>query len=160
MFWHPESVMEVGLAEFDASALYRSTRQSPACTMPLGSGVTPMVPVLESHDATVALKYGVALSGLPMIEMIRPAAVNLMLGFQPDLADVWRRQGPRRAHQRPAEGDRSRRVSAIRTRCQRSGGLRADQIVLGSHEQHVGNEARDRRPGNVLQCERATRRRA
>src|SRR5271157_6310519 len=76
MFWHPESVMEVGLAEFDASALYRTTKQSPACTMPLGSGVTPMVPVLESHDVTVALKYGVALSGRPMIEMMRPTGVN------------------------------------------------------------------------------------
>src|SRR5208337_2528705 len=39
MFWHPESVMEVGLEEFEASALNRRTKQSPACTMPLGSGV-------------------------------------------------------------------------------------------------------------------------
>src|ERR1017187_3371203 len=76
MFWHPESVMEVGLAEFDASALYRTTKQSPACTMPLGSGVAPMVPVLESHEVIVPLKYGVALSGLPMIEIIRPTGVN------------------------------------------------------------------------------------
>src|ERR1035441_6399782 len=76
MFWHPESVMDVGLAEFDASALNRRTRQSPACTMPFGSGVTPMVPVLESHEVTVAVKYGVALSGLPMIEMMRPTGVN------------------------------------------------------------------------------------
>src|ERR1039458_10217045 len=76
MFWHPESVMEVGLAEFDASALYRTTKQSPACTMPLGSGVTPMVPVVWSHEVIVPLKYGVALSGLPMIEMIRPTGVN------------------------------------------------------------------------------------
>jgi len=68
--------MDVGLAEFDASALYRTTKQSPACTMPFGSGVTPMVPVLESHEVTVALKYGVALSGLPMIEMMRPTGVN------------------------------------------------------------------------------------
>ena len=44
--------------------------------MPFGSGVTPMVPVLESHEVTVALKYGVALSGLPMIEMMRPTGVN------------------------------------------------------------------------------------
>jgi hypothetical protein len=76
MFWHPESVMDVGLAEFDASAQYRTTKQSPACTMPFGSGVTPMVPVLESHEVTVALKNGVALSGLPMIEMMRPTGVN------------------------------------------------------------------------------------
>jgi hypothetical protein len=76
MFWHPESVIEVGLAEFDASALYRTTKQSPACTMPFGSGVMPMVPVLESQEVTVALKYGVALSGLPMIEMMRPTGVN------------------------------------------------------------------------------------
>src|ERR1017187_5788880 len=44
--------------------------------MPLGSGVTPMVPVLESHEVIVPLKYGVALSGLPMIEIIRPTGVN------------------------------------------------------------------------------------
>jgi len=35
-----------------------------------------MVPVLESHEVTVALKYGVALSGLPMIEMIAATGVN------------------------------------------------------------------------------------
>jgi len=53
--------------EFEASALNRRTKQSPACTMPLGSGVTPMVPGSLVHEVIVPLKYGVALSGLPMI---------------------------------------------------------------------------------------------
>ena len=44
--------------------------------MPLGSGVTPMVPVVWSHEVTFALKYGVAPSGLPMIEMMRPTGVH------------------------------------------------------------------------------------
>src|ERR1017187_1509766 len=76
MFWQPDSVMEVGLVEFDASALNRMTKQSPSCTMPLGSGVTPMVPVLWSHEVILPLKNGVALSGLPMIETMRPTGVN------------------------------------------------------------------------------------
>src|ERR1035441_1453295 len=76
MFWQPESVMDVGLAEFDASALNRMTKQSPSCTMPFGSGVTPMVPVVWSHEVILPLKNGVALSGLPMIETMRPTGVN------------------------------------------------------------------------------------
>jgi integrase/recombinase XerD len=56
LFWHPESVTEVGLAVFEASALNRRTKQSPSWTMPLGSGVTPMVPVVWSHEVTFVLK--------------------------------------------------------------------------------------------------------
>jgi len=56
MFWHPEFVMEVGLAVFDALALYRTTKQSPACTTPFGSGVTPMVPVAWSQEVIVPLR--------------------------------------------------------------------------------------------------------
>lgn len=44
-----KSVTE-GFALFEASALKRSTKQSPSWTMPLGSGVTPMVPVVWSHE--------------------------------------------------------------------------------------------------------------
>ena len=51
--------------------------QSPACTIPLGSGVTPTVPVVWSHEVTVPLKNGVALSGRPMTEMKRPTGVHL-----------------------------------------------------------------------------------
>ena len=44
-----------------------------------------MVPVPESHDVTLALKYGVAASGLPMIETMRPTGVNdgLLAGGAP-----------------------------------------------------------------------------
>src|SRR5256885_2010489 len=34
-----ESVIEVGAAESDVSALNRRAKQSPSCTMPFGSGV-------------------------------------------------------------------------------------------------------------------------
>ena len=44
--------------------------------MQLGSGVTPIVPVLWSREVIFPLKNGVAASGLPMIEMMRPAGVN------------------------------------------------------------------------------------
>jgi len=60
----------------DASAVNRRTKQSPSWTMPLGSGVTPTVPVVWSHEVTLALKYGVAPSGLPMIEIMRPTGVH------------------------------------------------------------------------------------
>src|SRR5579883_1173881 len=76
MFWQPESVMAVGEVVFEASAPNRRTKQSPSCTMPFGSGVTPIVPVAWSHEVTVTLKYGVAPSGLPMIERMRPTGVQ------------------------------------------------------------------------------------
>src|SRR5579883_765540 len=79
MFWQPESVMAVGEVVFEASALNRRTKQSPSCTMPFGSGVTPMVPVAWSHEVTRPLKYGVAVSGLPIMEMMRPTGVKLAL---------------------------------------------------------------------------------
>jgi hypothetical protein len=76
LFWHPESVIEVGVAALEALPLNRRTKQSPSWTMPLGSGVTPMVPVVWSHEVTFVLKYGVAPSGLPMIETMRPTGVQ------------------------------------------------------------------------------------
>jgi hypothetical protein len=44
LFWQTESVIEVGVEALEASALNRRTKQSPSCTMPLESGVTPIVP--------------------------------------------------------------------------------------------------------------------
>ena len=35
-----------------------------------------MVPVVWSHEVTFVLKYGVAPSGLPMIERMRPTGVH------------------------------------------------------------------------------------
>ena len=61
---------------FEASAVNRRTKQSPSWTMPFGSGVTPMVPVVWSHEVIFALKYGVSPSGLPMMEMMRPTGVQ------------------------------------------------------------------------------------
>jgi len=71
-FWHPESVVDVGLAEFDASALYRNHQAVARLHDAVGSGVTPWSGAgIPRRDGRT--EVGIALLACD-VETMRPTA--------------------------------------------------------------------------------------